>query len=130
VTFTFDQAHFAGCELVYALRKSIMSVSGSRQLWTNAESPALLRACEAERKHPRETVHFPVKIDAGGSMLRDGIVLDISDGGARIAIGNPQLLPAIFTAFLSPRGVSVWRCRVVWRGLAEVGVEFDRKPPS
>jgi hypothetical protein len=63
-------------------------------------------------------------------MLRDGIMLDISEGGARIAVDNPQLLPIIFTAFLSPRGVSVWRCRVVWRGLAEVGVEFDRTPSS
>jgi hypothetical protein len=63
------------------------------------------------------------KIDAGGRTLRDCIVLDLSEGGARIAVENPQFLPDSFAVLLTPRGLR--RCRLIWRSHAEIGVEFD-----
>jgi hypothetical protein len=77
-----------------------------------------------QRKHPRRKVHMAVKMDTGHSQLRDCIMLDISPGGARIAIDDPQNVPDEMKIWLTSHGGPYRHCRLVWRSDAEIGVRF------
>jgi PilZ domain len=78
------------------------------------------------RKAVRRIVQLPAKIDPGyGAPLRDCIVVDISDLGARVAVTQSQSLPNEFTILLAPFARPFRRCRLVWRVTDYVGVEFD-----
>ena len=62
-----------------------------------------------------------------GSLPRDCMIVDISDGGARLF--SEADVPATFTLSVSDEGGDTHReCRVVWRVGGEFGVEFtDRQ---
>jgi len=77
------------------------------------------------RGHQRRQVHIPVKVEAGAGMpLRDGVVLDVSESGARLAISATEAIPDTFTILFSPMGRPFRRCRLVWRNSGQIGVSF------
>jgi hypothetical protein len=83
------------------------------------------------RKETRRPVHIPAKLFAGlGSPLRDCMLTDISEHGARLAFEAPKEAPDEFTLLLAPRGGAYRQCRVVWRAEKELGVEFDMAKSS
>jgi len=74
----------------------------------------------------RVNVDIPAKLLAGPDLpLRDCRVLDISEQGARVEIGNTDRIPDEFTLLLTPSGVPQRRCRLTWRSHTHVGVEFE-----
>jgi PilZ domain len=84
-----------------------------------------------KRRLPRRLVHIPAKFATSDSApLRDCIVVDISDYGARLELDNPNDVPERFTVVMGPNGGPYRRCRVVWRANNQMGVEFDRDSSS
>jgi c-di-GMP-binding flagellar brake protein YcgR len=51
-------------------------------------------------------------------------LLDVSEGGARISVAFPKRLPERFALILEDDVAHARRCRVVWRGDAEVGISY------
>jgi hypothetical protein len=59
-----------------------------------------------------------------GEQLRECVVLDESNKGARIAIGATSEIPDEFYIYMSLESSSRRRCRVAWRTDKEIGIEF------
>jgi hypothetical protein len=79
------------------------------------------------RKHRRKAFVASAVVDlSDGSALRPCAILDISDGGARLKVGNTKGMPARFKLRLSGTGTVVRVCKVVWKTKDEVGVQFLR----
>lgn len=77
------------------------------------------------RRSMREQVQFPAWIDiSDGKLPHDCIVLDVSDGGARILLLSPGKLPKEFWLVLTKDRTRRRRCRVVWRADTQVGLEY------
>ena len=81
------------------------------------------RATE-RRGAARETINRRAHYVAGlGALPRDCMVIDISEGGARLF--SDTALPDAFTLILSGDATQTRRdCRVVWRLGGECGVAF------
>lgn len=77
----------------------------------------------SERRRVRRTQTFKcAKIELNGS-LRDCVVRDISPLGARLAFVSTAYIPDdIALTFDSARTLRT--CRVAWRSVTEIGVEF------
>lgn len=81
------------------------------------------------RKHKRHEVHYPVWIvvEPGQPPLRC-MLLNVSQGGAKIEIDGQVEPPGQFTLLLTAHGHSPRPCRVVWRNGTNMGVEFLPPP--
>ena len=78
-----------------------------------------------KRQNSRSRVLKGAKIIVGASSLLDCVVRDMNNSGARIKIPNAVDLPDKFVlAFEDDRFRR--QCRVMWRTLNEVGIEFAR----
>jgi hypothetical protein len=74
---------------------------------------------QSRRSHVRIAASIRVEEDGPGFPC---IVLDISNVGAKLEAGRPQLLPEQFSLVFS---TSVQRrCQIMWRGEKFVGVKF------
>jgi hypothetical protein len=62
----------------------------------------------------------------GGSVLGQCIILDISEGGARLEVTRPVDLPDVFVLTLSRNAEVSRQCQVRWRSKTEIGVQFQR----
>jgi hypothetical protein len=83
------------------------------------------------RLHARRIVHIPAKLMAGTeSPLRDCVLVDISEYGARLEIEAAQDTPDNFTILLAPGHGPFRQCHVVWRGDGQLGVAFDKSHSS
>ena len=82
------------------------------------------------RKYKRQLLRYPVWIvvDPGQPPQRC-MLLNVSQGGAKIAIDEQLEPPTQFTLLLTARSQSTRSCRVVWRNGANMGVEFLQPPP-
>ena len=77
------------------------------------------------RKFVRRPLSYPAKIVAtDGSWGRNCRVLDVSDGGAKLALEKPAELPEEFILALSVRGKAARKCHVMWTDENEIGVQF------
>ena len=77
------------------------------------------------RQFVRRPLSYPAKIVAtDGSWGRNCRVLDVSDGGAKLALEKPVELPADFFLALSMRGGTMRKCHVMWTDDNEIGVRF------
>jgi hypothetical protein len=78
-----------------------------------------------QRRSIREYVDFPGLIDVGdGSQLRSCTVLDVSEDGARVIVASSAVLPKEFWLILNKDGTRRRRCRMVWRSVTQVGVQY------
>jgi hypothetical protein len=76
-------------------------------------------------------MHYRAKVQTSpGIAPRDCVLLDVSEGGARLMLEKTGDLPEDFTLFLSERGAPRRQCHIAWRSPAEVGVNFNfaRRP--
>jgi PilZ domain len=82
------------------------------------------------RRFPRHRVMGVGKISVSETEpSMDCIVIDWSEGGARLRLVEPEKCPDAFTLFTKDGKTT--ECRVVWRQEANVGVEFlEPSPPS
>lgn len=83
------------------------------------------------RLHARRIVHIPAKLMIGKEEpLRDCVMVDVSEDGARLEIETVDETPDDFTILLAPRHGPFRRCHVIWRGDKELGVAFDKSHSS
>ena len=79
-----------------------------------------------DRKSPRRYTRRAATVSLGADKPAVPCVIwDISDGGARLAIGHPMAdLPRQFTLNLFKDGSVTRDCEVVWSDARYVGVKF------
>jgi hypothetical protein len=55
-------------------------------------------------------------------------MLDVSELGARLRVGDPKAAPDMFLLILD-RGLARW-CQVAWRSDIEIGIQFVEPPET
>ncbi len=77
------------------------------------------------RGAPRKRVVSTVWIDAGdGSQPLVCVLWDVSQGGARLAIADPNAVPDEFRLLFSRSEKPGSDCRVVWRTHEQIGIKY------
>ncbi|HUC49513.1 MAG TPA: PilZ domain-containing protein [Xanthobacteraceae bacterium] len=81
------------------------------------------------RKHPRRPFKYNAKIAAGkGKPLLDCMIVDVSEGGARICLARDVELPQIFILILTRDGSTRRHCQTLRREGTVLGVRFIAAP--
>jgi hypothetical protein len=80
------------------------------------------------RRVKRRSCEFDAALDwQDGSARKPCIIVDISDGGARIIVaGDERLIPDVLVLWLAPNGKVRRPCRTAWRRGGQIGVQFVR----
>ncbi len=52
-------------------------------------------------------------------------LVDVSETGARLIVGDSAEVPQRFTIVMTARGVPQRTCQLVWRGTRQIGVRFE-----
>jgi hypothetical protein len=81
-------------------------------------------------KARRKPFRYPAWIDIGdGSALRDCMIYDISEIGARLTVADEEPIPDNFTLLLSRDGSARRICQTTSRSGFNIGIKFLRNPP-
>ncbi len=80
-----------------------------------------------KRKHHRQSLKYPAKIDIGGGTRVPCILADISASGARVIVDATDKIPERFTLLLAEQGTQR-RCKVMWRKKNQLGLSFIKLP--
>jgi hypothetical protein len=84
-----------------------------------------------KRQEPRVKLNVPAWIEVGNSALLERCTLiDLSEKGARLVVGDISHLTDHFCLYLTRVGHVPQRCRILWRRDHQVGVEFDSHETS
>lgn len=81
-----------------------------------------------KRQSERRPITHPVFMATGVCPPVKCQMLDVSELGARIRVGDPRLAPQEFLILLD-KGLSRW-CQVMWRSETEIGIKFVEPPES
>ena len=93
--------------------------------WYRSAKKSLVR----RRRNPRRFINQPalLKTIDNLSLLGRGMILDISEGGARVQVEAPAEVPDSFVLVLSEHA-QTWRlCQIRWRSEDEIGIEADTR---
>jgi hypothetical protein len=91
----------------------------------SADGSAVLIPVE-RRRSVRFGTSIPALIHADAcDVLLSCTVLDVSEGGGRIRLDAPAILPDHFTLVLTSNGRVRRACRVIWRHDIYLGVAFS-----
>src|SRR5262245_44476992 len=92
--------------------------------WYRSARKSLVR----RRSNPRRFINQPAVLTTidNRSLLGQGTILDISEGGARVQVEAPAEVPDSFVLVLSEHAQTFRLCQVRWRSAAEIGIEFMR----
>jgi hypothetical protein len=82
------------------------------------------------RKHARRAVRYKAWIDIRDSGMIDCQLVDISEGGAKVEVSDPIIVPDRFVLLFSRQGSPQRPCKVVWRHDRHIGVQFAAIPTS
>ena len=78
-----------------------------------------------QRKSRRHgVIHTAWVRTANHPLPRVAVLWDVSDGGARLSVANPQALPDTLTITLDRDDTAGTVCRVAWRDREQVGLAF------
>src|SRR5262249_61306862 len=80
------------------------------------------------RRHERHTINRVAKVQSAGSLPRDCLVTDISEGGARL-YAEGIVVPDQFVLLLTGSRAMRHECRVGWRVGNGIGGEVARLSP-
>jgi PilZ domain len=78
------------------------------------------------RKFARRDIDRTIQIDMADGSTAGGVLVDLSQGGARLKVSDPDRLPEQFMLKLS-ESLQRW-ARIAWRSIDEIGVEFVSAP--
>jgi hypothetical protein len=70
----------------------------------------------------RNTMIGATIVFAGGKRRLDCVIRNLSDGGAKIEVASVKDVPASFDLLVPKHRPQ--HCRVMWRALREIGVQF------
>jgi hypothetical protein len=102
--------------------------SESNPIFADAISPARHFMKAESRKAPRRSLRYPAWIELGQSGVRECQLSDVSRGGARLSVADPDNVPDEFVLRLSQGGATRRKSRIVWRSKTEIGIEFLKEP--
>jgi PilZ domain len=77
-----------------------------------------------DRMEERKPLSYPGKIFLWGDQSVDCTLLDVSKGGANLAVPEVRAIPDTFLLMLSQAGGVRRKCKVVRRSMGEIGVQF------
>jgi hypothetical protein len=77
-----------------------------------------------DRKEKRKPLGYPGRIFLWGREPMGCTLLDISKGGAKLAVYDVGAIPDMFVLMLSLAGGVRRKCKVVRRSKGEIGVQF------
>jgi hypothetical protein len=80
------------------------------------------------RKFARRDIDLTIQIDVADGSTAGGVLVDLSQGGARLKVSGPDRLPEQFMLKLS-ESLQRW-VRIAWRSIDEIGVEFVSAPQT
>ena len=81
-----------------------------------------------KRKSRRQPLRYSAWMALDADKLHGCVLADISDTGARLDVEDSKALPDHFRLLLSGSGSARRYCRVIWRGAAQIGVAFEKRP--
>ena len=70
----------------------------------------------------RNTMIVATIVHSGGNSRTDCIIRNLSEGGAKIEVPSARIIPPSFDLMVP--GHRPQHCRVAWRALRELGVQF------
>ena len=73
------------------------------------------------RRYVRQTA---MMVATDGTRLGPCLMVDISNGGSRLAVKAANAVPNKFVLWLSPDGYVRRQCSVTWRSVTEIGIRF------
>ena len=77
------------------------------------------------RKHRRVDLSYVARVmNLAAELICDCAIIDVSQGGARLAVLAADMVPDEFLLAFSPTSDVSRRCKVAWRKEDEVGVTF------
>jgi hypothetical protein len=77
------------------------------------------------RKHRRVDLDYMARVlTLAGEAVSDCALMDVSQGGARLAVLAADMIPNEFLLLLSATSSVRRRCKVAWRKEDEIGVIF------
>jgi hypothetical protein len=77
------------------------------------------------RKHRRVDLSYVARIlSLKAELICDCAIIDVSQGGARVAVLAADMVPDEFLLAFSPKSDVTRKCKVAWRKDDEVGVTF------
>ena len=77
------------------------------------------------RRHRRVDLDYVARaLTVTGDLISDCALIDVSQGGARVAVLAAEMIPDEFLLVLSPASGVSRRCKVAWRRDGEIGVVF------
>jgi hypothetical protein len=77
------------------------------------------------RKHRRVDLSYVARVmNLEAELICDCALVDVSQGGARIAVLAADMVPDEFLLAFSPKSDVTRKCQVAWRKDDEVGVTF------
>ena len=78
------------------------------------------------RQDPRSKIDRPAWISVDDALpLRKCTLIDLSDGGAKLALEGIAQIPNKFSLWLSRDGYPRYLCRIVWSDQNTMGIEFS-----
>jgi hypothetical protein len=81
-----------------------------------------------KRKFTRRPIDLVVQIERSDGLKVSGVLLDLSEGGARLKVSDPDRLPEQVMLKLSNKLSR--QSRIAWRSSDEIGVEFVSAPQA
>ena len=80
----------------------------------------------SDRKSDRRSIWYPGWIALGENALRECVIEDASDSGAKLTLQGVDAVPNCFKLLLSPTAKTYRNCIVKWRKENSVGVQYER----
>jgi len=77
------------------------------------------------RKHKRRVLQYPASIALDADKQQGCILLDISEGGAKLQVTDSDNIPDHFILIFSKQGSPRRACKVVWKAFHLIGVQFE-----
>lgn len=81
-----------------------------------------------QRRTRRRPLRRPAWVALSPNDLRECVLFDVSDDGARIELDDTRDIPDQFILFLSRNGAARRNCKVAWRQGRQIGLCVRRAP--
>ncbi len=78
------------------------------------------------RQDIRKSINRRAWISVGNDLpLRQCLLIDISDSGAKLEVGDTDEIPEKFNLLLSHHGHPRYSCQIIWSAQSTIGVQFS-----
>ena len=96
--------------------------------WYNSKVFARSADWTQRRKSERRRVDLMAVIlaEGDGTMICQCKMVDVSQGGTKLMVERPSMIPESFVLVLAHSARIHRKCKVRWRSLTAIGVEFLR----